>query len=179
MKKVKILAPLFAFIVAASCSLDSDPLGMAPCPDCNQPTTCWQTENINGQDVTFQIPCGTDDGGPGLPPPPPPTPVYPATPESYCAPASYPSAPKNGQMYRPSTAGSTCLSHVYYYSCSAGWVVPVTIVSGTPPTTGLYSGLRYASPSGVTYVYLVNFASQPTGWFYIVTSVSSTGCGAI
>jgi hypothetical protein len=175
MKKVKILAPLFVLIVVMSCMYPiNDPTGMAPCPDCNQPTTCYETRDVNGQQFTVAVPCGSDIGDPGLPGPPFTSPV---TPKIYCTPSNLPTAPKQGQVFK--IAASGCLSNIYYYTCADGWIIPVTSIYGAPPTTNLYSGLHYATSyngTSITYVYLVNFAGNPTGWYYEVLDVRSTGC---
>lgn len=160
---------------------------MAPCPDCNQPGTCTETDQVlqwneaeqkfEMVDYTFSIPCGTG-GGDG--PPPPPT-TYPGTPAMYCG-TTFPPNPTNGTVVKVSTAGSSCLSPVYYYSCSgSGWVVPVNAVYGTPPKSP-YNGLRYQAnynDTYITYVFLTNFAGYSGSWYYLVADTSSTGCTTV
>jgi hypothetical protein len=199
MKKSKTILPLvLALVFAISCSDDTvlspgnangqgkkkselqssksaDP--MAPCSDCNQPTTCYDTyTDAQGHSWTYAYPCGTDNGGPGLPQPPGPPPTYPATPTIYCPASNFPSAPKNGQAFKTSTAGSNCLSAIYYYRCGVGWVAAGTVVGQPPanPTYGLYYQADY-NGTPVLYVYLTNVGGS-TGWFQVVSGVSSTGC---
>jgi hypothetical protein len=198
--KAKILFSILALFLVMSCYNSGDGVdpkkadaqaanvsrtadnGRAPCPDCNQPCTTTFTGTLpNGEEYTYQAPCGTDDGGPGvgdIPHPQPPT-QYPATPTTFCAAPSYPVNPADGKVLKIAATG--CQSPIYYFSCIAGgWVVPASSVAGNPPTSGLFNGMHYVSDytnaGGIEYVFLINFAGYSSGWYYFITWASSTAC---